>query len=90
MPIMLFALIFGLSRDYEVFLVSRMREQYDKRGDSTEAVATGLGSIGRLVVSAAVADVRAAGGDRTDEPTDEPADKPLPVGVGRHLRAGCR
>ncbi|MEV6382417.1 MMPL family transporter [Streptomyces sp. NPDC051773] len=54
MPIMLFALIFGLSMDYEVFLVSRMREQYDHLGDSTEAVATGLGSIGRLVVSAAV------------------------------------
>ncbi|MCT9081634.1 MMPL family transporter [Streptomyces fulvoviolaceus] len=54
MPIMLFALIFGLSMDYEVFLVSRMREQYDKSGDSTEAVATGLQSIGRLVVSAAL------------------------------------
>jgi RND superfamily putative drug exporter len=54
MPIMLFALIFGLSMDYEVFLVSRMREQYDQSGDSTEAVATGLRSIGRLVVSAAV------------------------------------
>ncbi|MCX4613031.1 MULTISPECIES: MMPL family transporter [Streptomyces] len=54
MPIMLFALIFGLSMDYEVFLVSRMREQYDKQGDSTEAVAMGLRSIGRLVVSAAV------------------------------------
>ncbi|WP_246203444.1 MMPL family transporter [Streptomyces tailanensis] len=54
MPIMLFALIFGLSMDYEVFLVSRMREQYDKSGDSTEAVASGLQSIGRLVVSAAL------------------------------------
>jgi RND superfamily putative drug exporter len=40
--------------DYEVFLVSRMREQYDQLGDSTEAVATGLQSLGRLVVSAAV------------------------------------
>jgi uncharacterized membrane protein YdfJ with MMPL/SSD domain len=54
MPIMLFALIFGLSMDYEVFLVSRMREQYDQLGDSTAAVATGLQSIGRLVVSAAL------------------------------------
>ncbi|GAA3998332.1 MMPL family transporter [Streptomyces plumbiresistens] len=54
MPIMLFALIFGLSMDYEVFLVSRMREQYDQLNDSTEAVATGLQSIGRLVVSAAL------------------------------------
>ncbi len=54
MPIMLFALIFGLSMDYEVFLVSRMREQYDQLDDSTAAVATGLQSIGRLVVSAAL------------------------------------
>ncbi|MFI9173632.1 MMPL family transporter [Streptomyces lincolnensis] len=54
MPIMLFALIFGLSMDYEVFLVSRMKEQYDQLGESTPAVATGLQSIGRLVVSAAV------------------------------------
>ncbi|MDT0345074.1 MMPL family transporter [Streptomyces litchfieldiae] len=54
MPIMLFALIFGISMDYEVFLVSRMREQYDLLDDSTAAVATGLQSIGRLVVSAAL------------------------------------
>jgi uncharacterized membrane protein YdfJ with MMPL/SSD domain len=54
MPIMLFALIFGLSMDYEVFLVSRIREQYDLLGDSTAAVATGLQNIGRLIVSAAL------------------------------------
>ncbi|MER7700985.1 MULTISPECIES: MMPL family transporter [unclassified Streptomyces] len=54
MPIMLFALIFGLSMDYEVFLVSRIREQYDQLGDPTAAVATGLQSIGKLIVSAAL------------------------------------
>ncbi|MFF1547690.1 MMPL family transporter [Streptomyces sp. NPDC058291] len=54
MPIMLFALIFGLSMDYEVFLVSRIREQYDTLGDSTAAVASGLQKIGRLIVSAAL------------------------------------
>ncbi|MFG2791804.1 MMPL family transporter [Streptomyces sp. NPDC048419] len=54
MPIMLFALIFGLSMDYEVFLVSRIREQYDTLGDSTAAVATGLQKIGRLIASAAL------------------------------------
>jgi RND superfamily putative drug exporter len=54
MPIMLFALIFGLSMDYEVFLVSRIREQYDALGDSTAAVASGLQNIGRLIVNAAL------------------------------------
>lgn len=54
MPIMLFALIFGLSMDYEVFLVSRIREQYDTLGDSRDAVASGLQKIGRLIVSAAL------------------------------------
>ncbi|MFJ7073652.1 MMPL family transporter [Streptomyces sp. NPDC098781] len=54
MPIMLFALIFGLSMDYEVFLVSRIREQYDTLGDSKAAVASGLQKIGRLIVSAAL------------------------------------
>ncbi|MFC4329083.1 MMPL family transporter [Streptomyces andamanensis] len=54
MPIMLFALIFGLSMDYEVFLVSRIREQYDLLGDSTAAVASGLQKIGRLIANAAL------------------------------------
>ncbi|MFF2555372.1 MMPL family transporter [Nocardia sp. NPDC058058] len=54
MPIMLFALIFGLSMDYEVFLLSRVREQYDKLGDPTAAVATGVQRTGRLITSAAL------------------------------------
>ncbi|MFE3025306.1 MMPL family transporter [Nocardia tengchongensis] len=54
MPIMLFALIFGLSMDYEVFLLSRVREQYDALGDPTAAVATGVQRTGRLITSAAL------------------------------------
>jgi RND superfamily putative drug exporter len=53
MPIMPFALIFGPPMDYEVFRVSRMREQYDQPGNSTQAAATGLDTIGRPVVSTA-------------------------------------
>ncbi|GAB2534789.1 MMPL family transporter [Nocardia heshunensis] len=54
MPIMLFALIFGLSMDYEVFLLSRVREQYDLLGDPTAAVATSVQRTGRLITSAAL------------------------------------
>ena len=53
-PIMLFALIFGLSMDYEVFLMSRVREQYVALGDPTAAVATGVQRTGRLITSAAL------------------------------------
>jgi RND superfamily putative drug exporter len=51
-PIFLFAMLFGLSMDYEVFLVSRMREEWDKRGENDAAVATGLAKTGRLVTAA--------------------------------------
>ena len=53
-PIMLFALIFGLSMDYEVFLMSRVREQYVALGDPAAAVATGVQRTGRLITSAAL------------------------------------
>src|SRR3954452_3525041 len=54
MPLMIFAFLFGLSMDYEVFILSRMREEYD-RTDSTEtAVIRGIGRTGRLVTSAAL------------------------------------
>jgi putative drug exporter of the RND superfamily len=53
-PLLVFAFLFGLSMDYEVFILSRIREQYDY-GDSTNtAVVTGLGRTGRLVTSAAL------------------------------------
>ncbi|HYZ18827.1 MAG TPA: MMPL family transporter [Gaiellaceae bacterium] len=51
-PVFLFAMLFGLSMDYEVFLVSRMREEWDKRGENVAAVTTGLQRTGRLVTAA--------------------------------------
>jgi len=53
-PLMAFAFLFGLSMDYEVFLLSRMREEYDATGSTRAAVVEGLGRIGRLVTSAAL------------------------------------
>ena len=53
-PILMLAIAFGLSMDYEVFLLSRMREQWDRTGDNTEAVATGLQRTGRIITSAAL------------------------------------
>jgi putative drug exporter of the RND superfamily len=50
----LFAMLFGLSMDYEVFLVSRMREEWDKQHDNVLAVTTGLAKTGRLVSAAGV------------------------------------
>lgn len=53
-PILVLAIAFGLSMDYEVFLLSRIREQYDLTGDNTEAVATGLQRTGGIITSAAL------------------------------------
>ena len=52
-PLMLFAIIFGLSMDYEVFLLSRIREEYDKTGDSALAVADGLAKTAQVITAAA-------------------------------------
>jgi RND superfamily putative drug exporter len=52
-PLMVFAFLFGLSMDYEVFILSRVREAYDTSGDARHAVVEGLGRTGRLVTSAA-------------------------------------
>ena len=52
-PMMLFAVVFGLSMDYEVFLLSRVREEYVKSGDSATAVANGLASTARVITAAA-------------------------------------
>ena len=54
MPLMIFAFLFGLSMDYEVFILSRMREEYDRTGSTATAVVTGIGRTGRLVTSAAL------------------------------------
>jgi len=53
-PILMLAILFGLSMDYEVFLLSRVREQWDRTGDNDVAVATGLQKTGRIITSAAV------------------------------------
>jgi putative drug exporter of the RND superfamily len=60
-PVILFCVLFGLSMDYEVFLLSRMKEAWDRTGDNTEAVARGLERSGRIVSSAALIVVVVAG-----------------------------
>ena len=54
MPLMIFAFLFGLSMDYEVFILARMREEYDRTGSTGIAVVQGIGRTGRLVTSAAL------------------------------------
>jgi putative drug exporter of the RND superfamily len=53
-PLIVFAFLYGLSMDYEVFILARVREEYDKTKDTNEAVVFGLGRTGRLVTSAAL------------------------------------
>jgi len=53
MPVMMFAILFGLSMDYEVFLISRIREEYLKQGDTRNAVADGLAKTARVITAAA-------------------------------------
>jgi RND superfamily putative drug exporter len=53
MPVMMFAILFGLSMDYEVFLISRIREEYLKHGDTRTAVADGLAKTARVITAAA-------------------------------------
>ena len=61
-PIFLFAMLFGLSMDYEVFLVTRMRETWDERPDNVRAVAHGLERTGKIVTVAAIVMVAAFSG----------------------------
>jgi putative drug exporter of the RND superfamily len=69
-PLMVFAFLFGLSMDYEVFILARMREEYDRTGSTDAAVVGGIGRTGRLVTSAALilflAFVSMASGPQTD------------------------
>ena len=53
-PVFLFSVLFGLSMDYQVFLLSRIRERYTATGDTTEAIVFGVGSTGRLITGAAL------------------------------------
>jgi RND superfamily putative drug exporter len=67
---MVFAFLFGRSMDYEVFILSRMREEYDRTGSTHAAVIQGIGRTGRLVTSAALilflAFISLAAGPQTD------------------------
>jgi RND superfamily putative drug exporter len=54
LPLFLFSILFGLSMDYQVFLLSRIREEYDKTGDNAEAVAYGLRTTGGIITGAAI------------------------------------
>ena len=54
LPMMLFAILFGLSMDYEVFLLSRVKEEYDRTGDNALAVADGLSATARVITAAAL------------------------------------
>ncbi len=60
-PVLMFAMVFGLSMDYEVFLLSRIREEWDRTGDNTLAVSRGLQQTGRIITSAALLFVVVAG-----------------------------
>ena len=54
MPLFLFAVLFGLSMDYQVFLLSRIRERYQPTGDNRDAITFGVGSTARLITGAAL------------------------------------
>lgn len=62
LPLFLFSVLFGLSMDYHVFLLSRIKERYDQTGNNTEAVGYGLRSTGRLITGAALIMVAVFGG----------------------------
>ncbi|OPG05460.1 hypothetical protein B1R27_21135 [Streptomyces sp. GKU 895] len=62
LPVLLIGVLFGLAMDYEVFLVSRMREHYEHTGDATEAVTQGMARSGRVVSAAALIMVAVFGG----------------------------
>ena len=64
-PIFLFATIFGISMDYEVFLLSRVREEWDRHHDNERAVAYGLEHTGRIITAAAVIMIAAFSGFMT-------------------------
>ncbi|MGQ0504285.1 MAG: MMPL family transporter [Myxococcaceae bacterium] len=80
LPILLFAILFGLSMDYEVLMLSRIKELYEKSGDNTASVAQGLERTGGLITSAALVMVVVAGAFATAQETVVKA-----VGVGMAL-----
>jgi putative drug exporter of the RND superfamily len=62
LPLFLFTVLFGLSMDYHVFLLSRIRERYDQTGDNTGSIAFGVSSTARIITGAALIMVAVFGG----------------------------
>jgi RND superfamily putative drug exporter len=81
LPVLLIGILFGLAMDYEVFLVSRMRESFVHTGDARGAVVTGLGQSGRVVVAAALIMIGVFGGFVLD-------DDPIVKSIGLSLAFG--
>jgi RND superfamily putative drug exporter len=67
LPLFLFSVLFGLSMDYHVFLLSRIRERFDRTHDNAESVAYGLRKTGKLITGAALIMVAVFGGFATGE-----------------------
>ena len=66
-PILLFCITFGLSMDYEVFLLSRIKEEYEATGDNTKSVSTGMERSGRVITGAAIILILVASGLATGD-----------------------
>jgi RND superfamily putative drug exporter len=79
MPVLLFAILFGLSMDYEVFLLSRVREEYDATGDARGSVVRGLAATGRVISCAAAIMVAVFIGFASE---GDPIIKQLGLGMG--------
>ena len=62
LPLMLFSILFGLSMDYQIFLLSRIKERHDKTGNNTESVLHGIRSTGAIITGAALIMVAVFGG----------------------------
>jgi len=77
-PMFMFAVVFGLSMDYEVFLLSRVREEYVRHGDSDRAVVTGIATTARVITSAALIMISVFGGFAI---TDDPVVKMMGLGL---------
>jgi RND superfamily putative drug exporter len=77
-PLFMFAILFGLSMDYEVFLLSRVREEYDQTGDNDQAVARGLAGTARTITCAALIMVAVFGGFVI---ADDPLTKMMGLGL---------
>ena len=83
---MLFAIVFGLSMDYEVFLLQRIREEYDRTGDNATAVADGLAGTARVITAAALIMVFVFGSFVLVGPPRAQAHRARPRGRGRDRR----